>query len=101
TPTTSPPPLSLHDALPILPSGVKHNSRTRRSLITGLNEQSHTGSPLSAFQRRMWPSSPPVAMRVPSGEKRQISAASEWADTRQRSEEHTSELQSQSNLVCR
>src|SRR2546430_12359897 len=51
-------------------------------------------APVAASHTRITPSCPDDASRAPSGE-----AAS--ASTQARSEEHTSELQSQSNLVCR
>src|SRR2546427_8972784 len=46
--------------------------------------------PLEVFDgvRTVWPQEKPISVRI---------SATDWA----RSEEHTSELQSQSNLVCR
>src|SRR2546427_9493601 len=64
--------LSLHDALPI-------SSRSRISVVAGLKYSEH------ALSRG----------------KRARSMSRTEAPARARSEEHTSELQSQSNLVCR
>src|SRR2546430_11394489 len=65
--------LSLHDALPI-------------SRAHGLAATGRFSRPARTSHRRMTPLSFIVARSLPSG---------------LRSEEHTSELQSQSNLVCR
>src|SRR5205085_10473315 len=90
TPTTDIYPLSLHDALPILPAaapavppdtGASRNARstplaasaTLRALVGAMVLESITSVPFGSLRSR------PVS----------------------RSEEHTSELQSQSNLVCR
>src|SRR2546427_2715399 len=49
-----------------------------------------------------WPSPPPQPhQRLPSRSQRMPSGMPGAAFTKRRSEEHTSELQSQSNLVCR
>src|SRR5262249_60634771 len=77
-------PLSLHDALPIFGSShivVKSGQRFRASLIAGTMQlesadDSEGPGPLSQ-------------------------AATGAGDQRSRSEEHTSELQSLTNLVCR
>src|SRR2546430_12537483 len=67
--------LSLHDALP----------------ISGEN-----ATEVTAF---LWPSS--VCSAAPVAASQSLTVASADADASCRSEEHTSELQSQSNLVCR
>src|SRR5688572_31033887 len=72
--------LSLHDALPILRTTV-----TGPRVSNGGHGGGSTGEVRSAGLRR--------------GVDRCFDAWPEWA--RIRSEEHTSELQSQSNLVCR
>src|SRR5438034_8002422 len=71
--------LSLHDALPISPRVCEISSRTRRR--QPLRSSSSTSSMRSAARAR------------------RASRASAAATTR--SEEHTSELQSHSDLVCR
>src|SRR5690606_41118230 len=79
-------PLSLHDALPI--SGQA--ARTKRGLellgMAAIDVDNHTGFHLDACQ----------TLTVDHPEK---SLAEIYADSR--SEEHTSELQSRENLVCR
>src|SRR2546430_7563445 len=73
--------LSLHDALPICPRGARRSPpRSCRGRWTG-------------SRRCGGPSSRPRASPGP------VSATA--SAPRRRSEEHTSELQSQSNLVCR
>src|SRR2546430_3580618 len=67
--------LSLHDALPISPGGERGESRPAPPLH-------------------------PVVHAVVMDE-RAVPAAARAVALRERSEEHTSELQSQSNLVCR
>src|SRR5438093_8558186 len=72
--------LSLHDALPIL-SGVSSSSSSARA-------------------RASWVRGPPranSALTSPSRASARSRRCSPWA----RSEEHTSELQSLTNLVCR
>src|SRR2546430_16935983 len=75
TATTEIYPLSLHDALPISGSGLSAGSHFRGSGVRT--------------------TSPAAAGFVPAARSRSRA----WS--RRRSEEHTSELQSQSNLVCR
>src|SRR2546430_7916866 len=70
--------LSLHDALPIYTSG-------RRLQAPEVRCQNH---PVPGFAR--------VSRGSPAA-----TSAGTASDTSARSEEHTSELQSQSNLVCR
>src|SRR2546430_7661817 len=69
--------LSLHDALPIY-SGVRRPDLRRRRRLAGRNRR-----PRARGRERR-----PADQRHPARPER-------------RSEEHTSELQSQSNLVCR
>src|SRR2546430_9752284 len=78
-------PLSLHDALPIsVPS--RYSSAIGRCRYLALE------SGLPSFRR---PSTGAAVLAIPSHRHRHPSR------TGLRSEEHTSELQSQSNLVCR
>src|SRR2546430_5040642 len=72
--------LSLHDALPISPVGAERAEHDRRRHARGPEEH----------HRAPWPR-PPACELSGDGPDAQ----------RGRSEEHTSELQSQSNLVCR
>src|SRR5207302_9443325 len=78
-PTPAPPTLSLHDALPICSSSSTSSPPASRWLFA-------RGSPST----RTWPSS-----------RRRSAAAREPISVAVRSEEHTSELQSRENLVCR
>src|SRR2546427_8066773 len=68
--------LSLHDALPISRRGGSGARRPRARAAPALEEGTGTGARGAADRRRPAPAA-------------------------RRSEEHTSELQSQSNLVCR
>src|SRR5438034_6065721 len=74
--------LSLHDALPICPP-----ARLRRA---GEDHHGRRVRPLVCPDQRPWPAAcrPPHLLRRPYRPRR-------------RSEEHTSELQSHSDLVCR
>src|SRR5262249_58460186 len=85
---TAPPdthPLSLHDALPIFPRApARAAGRGRR------------GSASGAASRRAPPSPPPARRR-----REAVPAPAPPGGWRRRSEEHTSELQSLTNLVCR
>src|SRR5262249_62133490 len=92
-PTTHIYPLSLHDALPIsgLPAG-------RDALCQGQDARPRGFPRLCRLARRR--------RRCPVSEVREIAGAARSeavmpAPARQRSEEHTSELQSLTNLVCR
>src|SRR5688572_31593767 len=92
TPTTELYALSLHDALPISKSSTTSGSLVRSifalvsllsALITSRNSEREMNPFLSRSNRRK--------------------AIWNWlwsGDCRRRSEEHTSELQSQSNIVC-
>src|SRR5688572_32272449 len=75
--------LSLHDALPIWWETSLSSSRLRS--VRTPNARSMNGSR---------PVTKKPATRVQQASRTEL-------DTRRRSEEHTSELQSQSNLVCR
>src|SRR2546427_12726609 len=73
--------LSLHDALPICAHGTgRRNCRARAG--------GHKGRGLAALRDFL-------------ASRGHVRAAGEAGRCRRRSEEHTSELQSQSNLVCR
>src|SRR5688572_32754678 len=77
--------LSLHDALPILRSGCSLTSCCRTSARSP--DPCRRGSSSGCSTERRQPSNP--------------SCRTSRAGGAPRSEEHTSELQSQSNLVCR
>src|SRR5688572_32336420 len=82
--------LSLHDALPI--SGL------RRREVRGQRSAGVGDERVARRRGDRGPALRPAAERVAGGGRRHdrhVGAA------RERSEEHTSELQSQSNLVCR
>src|SRR2546427_2545417 len=87
--------LPLHDALPI----CVERSRRRPA--------GHAINPLSASVRSRGPCLPSCPRRAAPPKRRtgpgplRSGAASGRGTSRWRSEEHTSELQSQSNLVCR
>src|SRR5688572_31603935 len=81
--------LSLHDALPILPAAPRQRWLRRRLPLPA-------GVAAAAGRREGGPSGrrPHRPREVPVHQRGQL-------DGDARSEEHTSELQSQSNLVCR
>src|SRR5205085_12498749 len=97
----APRPLSLHDALPISPSAppaiaaivVPWNSRAPAlpAALSRICDEAADAAPWMRTRRTIMPATPvqglprPEAGRAGGG----------------RSEEHTSELQSQSNIVCR
>src|SRR5688572_15081265 len=84
-PPRSPPPFSLHDALPIWPAGAPVQAALS-------DEPVDRGRALA--ERQVQPSGQPLG--------RQATLAGVFTlEEGARSEEHTSELQSQSNLVCR
>src|SRR5690606_41415446 len=94
-----PPTLSLHDALPILARGIS-TSRARR---IGL-PPSRDSAPAKASMRASSASASFSSQRARSslGNADQCGNAALAAVTAaSRSEEHTSELQSRENLVCR
>src|SRR5690606_41320827 len=79
--------LSLHDALPI--SSSKPNTRTvRLPLATSSRRHNRTAAP-------------PSVTRQQSSTCRGQETRGEFRTSSMRSEEHTSELQSRENLVCR
>src|SRR5205085_4163762 len=82
-------PLSLHDALPIC-LFLRHERRLYAYILTLLPHRADADDALQEASLAMWDkfdaAAPPDDFLA-------------WA--RRRSEEHTSELQSQSNLVCR
>src|SRR5690606_40682168 len=82
--------LSLHDALPIYRPG--HHRSTRRARATAGTAQAHPGR----RDRPGWRILPPA----PRGQPRRCPAL-RARHVGGRSEEHTSELQSRENLVCR
>src|SRR5688572_31887798 len=62
----------------------------------------HDALPISGAMRHMsWPTPMPSGMRCSGLERRKASDCRRRTRSNARSEEHTSELQSQSNLVCR
>src|SRR2546430_13890949 len=77
--------LSLHDALPI-----SHRAQSPESHHGGAAHRPARADPLGAGSGRSYPRGT-VRLSLPEAR----------AGSPQRSEEHTSELQSQSNLVCR
>src|SRR5438034_9806480 len=83
TPTTEISTLSLHDALPIWTSFRQ------------------TASDVSSAIRRYIDSLPPAMVMNPSAPWVEWSMTSYRRESSSRSEEHTSELQSHSDLVCR
>src|SRR2546427_8041348 len=89
TPTTEIYTLSLHDALPISWPRVRHE-RSRAHPGERL-----PGRPLRALRARG------ADPRAPRRGRRGAASLSPLRRRDRRSEEHTSELQSQSNLVCR
>src|SRR5690606_40386379 len=86
TPTPEFYPLSLHDALPISPLG--HRGAPQR-------ERGQHG------QHRHRREPPEIAAFEPARHHPRIEERQPGADQPHRSEEHTSELQSRENLVCR
>src|SRR5690606_41365156 len=82
--------LSLHDALPILPSEVEQYDRhvTRRLLV----KPGITG---------LWQVSGRSDLPWDETVRLDLYYVDHWSPTMDRSEEHTSELQSREKLVCR
>src|SRR5690606_42133014 len=90
TAPTSPHPLSLHDALPI--SSERAETEKEIAALDELLGQIAAAAPdAEPIVEDGWSSS--VAAFA--------AAADEWSPDLPRSEEHTSELQSRENLVCR
>src|SRR3989475_1239211 len=87
-------PLPLHDALPISPAGAVPADRTWRA-VRGRIAAADPAEPVGPV-----PAPGPHARRG-SGRLPPRVADAELPHRQSRSEEHTSELQSQSNLVCR
>src|SRR5690606_41989452 len=85
--------LSLHDALPISPGG---KVRVRRAGSAEVCRSAASG-PEASITSRVRPALRPSCSPLMRG----ASAAAAVAPARNRSEEHTSELQSRENLVCR
>src|SRR5205807_9132220 len=86
-------PLSLHDALPIL-------------AIATRSRQEGRGARFQAVSRSLEEQAPAVGAGLDQSQPRAIrrlsaEILSDMGYSRQRSEEHTSELQSPCNLVCR
>src|SRR5690606_40716478 len=86
--------LSLHDALPIL---EKLRARALPAMTSGAKKALSRNISVVAVVTPL--SSPP--MMPPSASARTSSAISTASGSGVRSEEHTSELQSRENLVCR
>src|SRR5690606_42085347 len=88
-------PLPLHDPLPI---SAHQRQPFRQRLLECLPEcRCHDGLP-SVMERPVWKS----GVAPTSSVSRQTSVTrSASPDARHRSEEHTSELQSRENIVCR
>src|SRR5262249_58588625 len=91
--------LSLHDALPISGAPAFSTERSACTAWPGVNGVGSWVSPASACTAA---SSPGCSRRPSSAALSEIRRASRGTpQTLQRSEEHTSELQSLTNLVCR
>src|SRR5690606_42157840 len=89
TPPPSIYPLSLHDALPILHAGGAAANLPGDVSIADINAQRYLLS-LSGSRLFVWLKS-----------RAQLRLTSQYSNDELRSEEHTSELQSRENLVCR
>src|SRR5688572_14496321 len=101
-PSSATPPiytLSLHDALPISSSGPPRLPRAPDGLLH-LQQRCHRRAPRAA-QARSRASSDHRLRRAPRQRHRGYLRGRPAGADGLRSEEHTSELQSQSNLVCR
>src|SRR5205807_4638254 len=95
TATPSSTTLSLHDALPICRFTKSTHRKSRRGSIQSINS-------MQSFVRgmqRVSTASGSATLFANFGEP--LEAFPEDSDARSRSEEHTSELQSPCNLVCR
>src|SRR5207247_11286504 len=90
-------PLSLHDALPIFPVLVRKYACSHRSFP--LAAASVLASRASSARTRVISS--PWAVSSADDAPRASSSARTWTSPFSRSEEHTSELQSRVDLVCR
>src|SRR5699024_11801696 len=84
--------LSLHDALPIWSPRVRTSGWTNHGPLSAAHQWAGSTSP-------GWPVSTPVPRATPPSSMERTHA--EGMMTRSRSEEHTSELQSRFDLVCR
>src|SRR5690606_41350012 len=84
--TTRVQPLSLHDALPI-----------SRESVSWLRTRGPTSAEIRAIMAR----TTSISTRVKPPRRRRRGASLRTETTGRRSEEHTSELQSRENLVCR
>src|SRR5205085_3104024 len=91
-PTTATSPLSLHDALPIFTRSRTCGDHMRDTPYTPRTRRSPCLEPPTSLSRHADKLSPTAVMF------RLVLLTPSLAE---RSEEHTSELQSQSNLVCR
>src|SRR5205807_9259625 len=82
--------LSLHDALPISKMQVSRSPTARCTSAAATAESTPPDSPqIARFEE-------PTTSRI-----RRTSCSMKWPGVQSRSEEHTSELQSPCNLVCR
>src|SRR5205085_4940635 len=99
-PQQTPPPqlytLSLHDALPICPSALSSGKPPLHLSCRALSEDARASSEASSARSASARSRPGPLKKGSGGKSVMMSERK-----RDRSEEHTSELQSQSNLVCR
>src|SRR2546430_13668548 len=89
-------PLSLHDALPISP--LRRLDLPRERTLAGARQAPGlraNGPPLGRGGRRG------ARVRASPPRRERVEVSVRGAEVEPRSEEHTSELQSQSNLVCR
>src|SRR5207302_10530002 len=92
-------PLSLHDALPIwMPAGPVHDFPASNS--QGLGIPKNAKNKKAAWEFIKWALSPEISMRLVK-EHGHSSVCRRSVIESERSEEHTSELQSRENLVCR
>src|SRR5206468_12476866 len=87
--------LSLHDALPIWRGSLDPDGRARRRPRLREPDEPPSPGPAALLPRRDQRDRDPVPLRFDAVREQGRAAR------RQRSEEHTSELQSRSDLVCR
>src|SRR5438046_2249815 len=99
SPSTVSYPLSLHDALPISRWSPRAGSAGRCLRPPAARRCAGRGSPTRCARR--WAPARPASSRSPPRAADTTGTSSRSRSHRPRSEEHTSELQSLTNLVCR
>src|SRR5262249_60013619 len=97
TATPHPSPLSLHDALPI--SALLHDPRNDHGVLGDRVEDAAMAAEAALVGERAGDVADVELIRI--GVEGVDPAAGDGLQVRARSEEHTSELQSLTNLVCR